>query len=152
MTVLLALVLTLLGPLALAADTHPLHRALSDPGTALELVYDDTHGLWGGTRFQLEAGGTLTRTETPRGRGEPVVCTVALEPQDLQELTTLLRSVEVWEQRAEARTPLPDESKATLTVTVDGHETQLWEWFNDLAANDRLARVKGWLDGKVGAP
>jgi hypothetical protein len=152
MSVLLTLVFTLLGPLALAADAHPLQRALTERVTALALVYDDTHGLWGGTRFEVDAEGTLTRTVTPRGRGEPTRSTVTLTPAHRQELNTLLLTVEVWEQRAEARAPLPDESKATLTVTLDGREAQLWEWYNDLAANDRLVRIKGWLDDKAGAP
>lgn len=152
MTFLLSFFIVLLGCGLPAVQAHPLERALTQPAPGLELVYDDTHGLWGGIRFQLDAKGTLTRTDTPRGPDEPVRRTVTLSAEQVGELAALLLELQIWEQRSAPRTPLPDESKAELTVTADGHEAQLWEWYNEMAANDRMARVKSWLDAKAGAP
>ncbi len=151
MTFLPTLLLTLQGPIALATAPHPLQEALDRPASGLELVYDDTHGPWGGTRCELAAEGELTCTVTPEGFGTPVERSVKLTPGQLQELAGLLASLEVWEQRVPPRTPVPGETKAELTVAVGGTEASMWEWYNDMGANDRLAQIKGWLDARAGA-
>ncbi len=151
MTFLPTILFVLWGTLATAATPHPLQQALIQPAPGLALVYDDTHGPWGGLRFDLTPEGQLTRTMTPEGFGEPVVHTVTLTPAQLQELNSLLAGLEIWEQRVPARTPVPGETKAELTVSSGGAEASMWEWYNELGATDRLARVKGWLDAKAGA-
>ncbi len=139
--------------LALAAGSHPLQEALVSSPDGVELVYDDTDGMWGGVRFQLQ-GGTLTRTDTPRGPGQVVVTRASLPASRIAELTTLLLEIKVWEQRVAERTPVSGECKAELSVQLGRSDALLWEWYNDLQANARLARVKAWLETQVpaGAP
>jgi hypothetical protein len=43
------------------------------------------------------------------------------------------------------RPPVPDESRASLTISISGCASRIWERFNDLAANNRLIQVKAWL-------
>ena len=62
------------------------------------------------------------------------------------ELVDLLVSIEAWEQRVPEREPLPDESRAYLRVTIGEDSTTIWEWYNDLSGNDRIARVKAFLE------
>ena len=142
-----------------AAGDHPLEAPLAAAtqnaraAKALGLVYDDVHGLYGGDRYTL-AGRVLTHVHQPRGGQPPIETRVTLTPIQLQELAVLLQTQALWDQREPERKPRPDESRARLTITADGASAQVWEWYNDLAANDRLIRVRAlldrWSDG--GAP
>jgi hypothetical protein len=38
--------------------------------------------------------------------------------------------------------PVPDESRATLTISVGGQQGGFWESFNDMAENKRLIQIK----------
>ncbi len=144
-TVLLGLWLLAAGP-ALANPGPIAERitaATSDAEEArkLHLVYDDVHGLYGGTRFEL-TGGVLVHTHVPRG-GQPTVETRrALSSDELKGLLVLLQAERVWEQRIPERPPFPDESQAVLTVSMGDARATTWEWFNDLGQNDRLVKVE----------
>jgi hypothetical protein len=58
-----------------------------------------------------------------------------------------LLEIKAWEQRMPERAPVPDESRATLALRAGDIETSIWEWYNDLAKNTRLARVRSLLIG-----
>ena len=57
----------------------------------------------------------------------------------------LLQAELIWEQRVPERTPLPDESRAVLTVSLGPARATTWEWYNDLVENDRLVKVQRTL-------
>ncbi|HUS65929.1 MAG TPA: hypothetical protein VMZ28_15360, partial [Kofleriaceae bacterium] len=47
-----------------------------------------------------------------------------------------------WEQRVPERAPVPDESRAHLTISYLGKSASIWEWFNDLEANQRIVQIR----------
>jgi hypothetical protein len=57
----------------------------------------------------------------------------------------LLLEIRVWEQLTPEWPPVPDESRAVLTLRAGGDEVTIWEWYNDLGKNARLARVRALL-------
>lgn len=63
----------------------------------------------------------------------------------VRALIGLLVELQAWEQRTPPRTPVPDESAAGLRIQAGGEEARMWEWFNDMGANQRLARILGTL-------
>ena len=64
----------------------------------------------------------------------------------LLDLVRLLVQLDAWEQRIPDRPPVPDESRAALTISVNGSANRISERFNDLAANNRLVQIKTWLE------
>jgi hypothetical protein len=60
----------------------------------------------------------------------------------LSALVRLLVELEAWEQRTPPAEPLPDESRATLTISVGGQTSAVWERYNDMAENARLSLVR----------
>ncbi len=40
------------------------------------------------------------------------------------------------------RMAIPDESRASLTISAGGAESEIWEWYNDLDDNRRLSRIR----------
>jgi hypothetical protein len=61
------------------------------------------------------------------------------------ELVGLLVELSAWEQRTPDSPPIPDESRAHLTIILKGGRSVVWERFNDLPANNRLIRIKDWM-------
>ena len=133
-----------------------LERAQTQPRTyaALQLILDDVHPLWGGVRFEVSSSGLLTRTDVPRQGQEPVVNRVQLDDDQADALVQTLQDVQAWKQRVTERTPVHDESRATLTFLVGKLDAEVWEWSNDLVQNDRLIRVQHTLNRMLpaGAP
>jgi len=133
-----------------AAEPHPLAAPLAAAADSarqarrIQLELDDLHPLYGGDRYVLE-GRVLTHTHQPRGGKPPVETRVTLSSPQLQELAALLHAQALWEQRVPEDKPRPDESRTTLTLTLDGATSTIWERHNDLVANDRLVRVRGLL-------
>lgn len=114
----------------------------SDIPADLQITYDDMHGLWGGTSILITGNGTAERRERERGNSEPENFERSVTREQLLELVKLLIEHKAWEQRTPARDPVPDESRASLRIQVDGKTSQIWEWFNDMDKNDRLIKIK----------
>ncbi len=141
------------------ATPHPLSARIvaatqdADQASELRLVYDDVYGFFGGSRFELNQG-ELVHTHTPRGGRASVETRATLSTQELTDLLALLRVENIWEQRVPDRTPLPDESRAVLTVSMYPARATTWEWYNDLVDNDRLVKVQRTLHAlaPAGAP
>jgi hypothetical protein len=112
----------------------------------LIVTYDDMHGLWGGTTLVVRGNDRAQRRERGRGDATAKVVERAVSRSQLFELVALLVKIRAWEQQTPERRPVPDESRATLSISVRGQKSTIWEWFNDLPKNKRLARVKAKMD------
>jgi len=111
----------------------------------LTIIYSDMHGLWGGVTVTLSASGAYERLERKRGAGVPETIRGSVAPVRVKEVVRLLIELKVCEQYTPERAPVPDESQATLVLRSGGAEASIWEWYNDLARNARLARVRSRL-------
>jgi hypothetical protein len=111
----------------------------------LTITYSDMHGLWGGVTVTLSSSGAYQRLERTRGASAAHVVRGSVAAERAQAVARLLLVIKAWEQRTPERAPVPDESRATLTLQSGGAETSIWERYNDLEANDRLVRVRSVL-------
>ncbi len=57
-------------------------------------------------------------------------------------LEALLLDLEAWEQRVDEDVVPIEASRAVLTLRAPDGRSQVWEWVNDLQAQERLVRVK----------
>lgn len=123
------------------------------PMSELRLTYDDMHPFHGGMTLTVR-GSSLEARYLERGvepqQVEPEPR--PLPPEELRSLVDLLLELEAWEQRVAERDPVPDESRASLTIEVAGESSVIWEWYNDLTGNDRIVRVKLELERLAGPP
>ena len=105
------------------------------------VTYDDIHGLHGGLSITIFGDGKVeqhaVRTEIREAR--------QVSRPDLSRIVSLLRELKAWEQLTPERKPIPDESRARLTIRCRGSETTIWEWYNDMTKNARMARVKALM-------
>lgn len=108
----------------------------------LQIIYDDMHGLWGGTNIVISGKGSGERRERARGNSEPEIFATSVTSEQLLELVKLLIEHKAWEQRTRDRDPVPDESRASLRIHVNGQTSDVWEWFNDMQKNKRLSIIK----------
>jgi hypothetical protein len=108
----------------------------------LSIVYSDVHGLWGGVRVEVTAGGAFEQLVWERGSVAPTVLEATLAPAQVAELARLLLEIRAWEQQISDAQPLPDESRATLSIRCAGAESAIWERFNELTATGRITRVR----------
>jgi hypothetical protein len=131
-----------------------LERVLATGGAPSDLtvVYDDMHGLWGGTTLTVRADGSLTRATRATGAPEPEVTQVTLDAQALVSLVRLLVELRAWEQRVPERPPVAGEGRATLTLRASGATRRVWERVRELQANDRLVRVRDHLAAHLARP
>jgi hypothetical protein len=113
----------------------------------LSIAYDDMHGLWGGTTIVIKAMGNREILERSRGDVKPQIVTTRVDESWLYDLIELLIDIEAWKQLTPERQPVPDESKAMLRISVNGHTSEIWEWFNEMPKNQRLIRIKMKLRG-----
>jgi hypothetical protein len=111
----------------------------------LTITYSDMHGLWGGVTVTLSSGGAYQRLERARGASVADVVRGTVAAARTQAIARLLLEIKAWEQRTQERAPVPDESRATLTLQSGDSETSIWERYNDLEENDRLVRVRSVL-------
>ena len=108
-----------------------------DPAT-LRITYSDIHPLFGGQELSIRGNGSVEakflwqKVESPH----------QLPMAQVRELVELLLEIESWRQFTPDREPRPDESRARLTIEVGGKSSEIWEWYNDLAVNNRLLRVR----------
>lgn len=135
-------------PVPVAAPT-PLEQALRAAAAGgevppdLQVVYDDMHGMHGGTTIRLSGDGTLTSRHMQRG---VLTERAGRVPADsVRALVRLLVELQAWEQRTPPRPPVPDESAAGLRIAAGGGQATIWEWFNEMGTNQRLSRVLGML-------
>ena len=115
--------------------------------TKLTVIYDDLHGLHGGLTLQIDGTGKVQQQAVSK-KG---VSEKAGTPKDsiankvLMELVKLLIEQEAWEQRTPDRQPVPDESRARLTITYGEDSVTIWEWYNDMKENQRLIKIKEFM-------
>lgn len=105
----------------------------------LTVTYDDMHGLHGGLTLTLHGDGRIEQQAVREKAGKPKS---AVATEDLHRLVALLQEVAAWEQRVPERRAVPDESRTRLHITLDGHSATIWEWYNDMAKNQRIVRVR----------
>ncbi len=108
----------------------------------LEVRYSDLHKLHGGLEISVSGKGVV-RQQALRSKVPPAS---DLTADELKQLIRLLLQLKAWEQRVPDRESVAsDESKARLTITVGTAKTEVWEWYQEMAASDRLLRVKQLL-------
>jgi hypothetical protein len=100
------------------------------------------HGLWDGVIVALSTSAAYEYLERTRGASAPEVIRGTVGPARIQDVVRLLLEIKAWEQQTPERAPVPDESRATLTLRADDAESSIWEWYNDLAKNARFVRVR----------
>ncbi len=126
-------------------------RDAEDSGSApagMTVVYDDHSTGFGGERIELNPEGELTlRRYRPALGGESEVAETVrgtLPPERRLELIALLVEIEAWDQHDMPETSLND-ARAELEVRVGSDRSRIWEWADDLDANQRLSRVEQLL-------
>ncbi|HEX8212356.1 MAG TPA: hypothetical protein VF584_19430 [Longimicrobium sp.] len=132
----------LAAPAKVATPIEVALRAIAGGGEIpadLVIRYSDMHGMHGGSTISLNGSGALQSEHVDRGSRTRRAGTLSTD--SVRAIVGLLVELEAWEQRTPPRQPVPDESAAGLTVRAAGHEARIWEWYNDMGANDRLSRV-----------
>ncbi len=110
----------------------------------LAINYSDIHPLWGGVSVTLTRGREYERTVRQPG-GASVLVRRQVTRDEVASLVQLLVKLGAWEQRIPERAPVPDESRATLTIQCGATQSSIWEWYNDLSKHQRLARIRDRL-------
>jgi len=120
----------------------------------IKLVLTDAHPLFGGVRFELETSGVLTRIDVPVAGQKPVRTTLRLSDSQADKLITAIEEARGWQQVEPSRMAVPDESQTVLQIQAGDFQSSVWEWTNDLTANNRLVRVQRTLNDLMpaGAP
>src|SRR5262245_11238556 len=96
------------------------------------ITYTDMHGLWGGVTVTLTGAGQYEQTQRNRG-GEPHQVVGRVSAEEVMRVAQILLYIEAWEQRTPERAPVPDESRATVTICFGDSMSVVWEWYNTLA-------------------
>ena len=133
---------TISGALESAASTGQLEPDLV-------IVYDDLHGLHGGTAIEVSGDGEIRRRDVQRGQESSTQKT--LTPTELQSLVRLLVEVEAWAQHNVHPPTVSDSSVAQLTIRWDDREVGFWEPYNEMQTLGRLERVRTHLDSLLPA-
>lgn len=107
------------------------------PAAELVVTYSDLHQLHGGLELSIRGDGKVEQQALRQEVGEPR----DLSGAEVEELVRLLLELEAWRQLEPERMPVPDESRATLRIVAGDAESEIWEWYNDLEAGDRLIRI-----------
>ena len=114
----------------------------------LVVVYDDHSTRFGGERIELDAEGVLTlqRFRPAMGGDAEVAESLRgrLPAEGIREVVALLVEIEAWKQHDNAQASV-NESRAELELRVGPDRTRVWEWVDDLDANQRLVRVERLL-------
>lgn len=127
-----------------AQPTDPTATALESfldgtlPAAELAITYSDLHQLHGGLELTIRGDGKVEQQALREEVGEPR----DLSGTEVAELARLLLELEAWRQLEPERMPVPDESRASLRISAGDAESEIWEWFNDLADNQRLIRIR----------
>lgn len=102
------------------------------------VCYDDLHGLHGGLTLTIKGDGAVAQKAVRVKAGQ----TRKVTAEQLKALLKLLIELEAWKQKTPERPPVPDESRARLTITVGERQSEVWEWYNDLAKGQRIIKVR----------
>lgn len=131
---------------------HELEDILASRWVPVDLIvtYDDMHGLWGGSLLTVRGDGWLEGQVRQRGAQAPTSSKTRVSQSDLLDLVRLLLELRTWEQRTPDAVPVPDESRAYLTINLKGNTGLVWERFNEMQANSRLIRIKRWMEHQLG--
>jgi len=105
----------------------------------LKVTYDDLHGLHGGLRLEIRGNGMVIQ-KAVRKKVDPAKKKIG--KTDLMALINILIEQQAWVQRTPERDPVPDESRAKLTIVYAGHSSVIWEWYNDLKAKQRIIVIR----------
>jgi len=125
-----------------------LRKAVSGslPLPALTVVYDDMHELWGGVAIRVGIDRIAERRERGQGESEASILSARVSDENLRKLIEMLVELAAWEQQTAEAQPIPDESRAFLLIEVGRQKNRIWERFNEMPANDRLIRIKNYLE------
>ena len=104
----------------------------------LTVSYDNLHPFWGGLVLTIHGTG---QTEQ-RAVRHPEAQLKSIAREDLLKLVRHLVRVEAWVQRVPERAPVPDESKAQVSIRYGNDQTTIWEWHNDLNKNQRIIQIR----------
>ncbi len=110
------------------------------------MVYDDTHGLWGGVTISVRGDGNVECHERAAGEPRPHVTHAFVSSQQIVNLLRLLMEQRGWEHCMPRRKPMPDERIACLRISVEGRSAGMWELENDMAENQRLLLIKNEME------
>jgi hypothetical protein len=112
------------------------------PPAQLVITYDDLNSFHGGLRIRVSGTGDVEQ-EAVR---QSALASRKLTPSEVRRLVNLLLEIKSWQQVTPERAPVPDESRAYLTVRVAASEATIWEWYNDRLENQRIIRVVKLLE------
>jgi hypothetical protein len=108
------------------------------PPEELEVTYSDLHGLYGGFKMTLRGTGEVTQKAVRQAVPRPN----RLNREQVRAIVKLLLRTEAWLQKTPEATALPDESRATLKITVGGAQSSIWERVREMESNDRLVVIR----------
>ena len=101
----------------------------------LEVLYDETHGLWGEFKIIIRGDGGVQCRDGRVYKPRKGVTHASINSQQIINLLGLLIEHRVWEQRMPRRLVIPDETLAVLRVSVGGLMATVWELNSDMAEN-----------------
>jgi len=110
--------------------------------TPLNITYDDFHGFHGGLTISITGDGLITQ-KAIHTQIAPAINFVS--NKNVHSLIELLIKEKAWLQITPPRTAIPDETTARLLITYDDQATEVWEWFNEMADNDRMIKIKEYM-------
>jgi hypothetical protein len=143
--VILRILLLVILPVTVAAADAPVKSLLEriEAGrlglTPLVVSYDDLHPLHGGLVLTIYGTGKVEQRAVRQTSGRPKQ---VVPREDLLKLVHLLLREQAWEQRVPERAARSDESTARLTIRYRNDQTVIWEWYNDLEANQRIIKIR----------
>lgn len=102
------------------------------------VTYSDLHGFHGGLKLTIDGSGKVTQTAVRVKAGKEK----AVSKASLRDLVQLLQKQKAWVQKEPERAAVPDESRAVLSIKYGKDAVRIWEWFNDLSKNKRIAEIR----------
>lgn len=96
----------------------------------LKITYSDLHGPQGWSSITIQGDGRV-ECQTSNHSSE----------RELAGLIALLITLSAWEVAPEGQ-PAPDDTSASLEISVGGHLSRVWERFDELQANSRLLQIR----------
>ena len=112
----------------------------------LTITYDDIHALWGGTMITVRGDLTMQTQSKETGARAATTSQKHVDQRELINLIQLLIELKLWEQLTAEQQPFADESRAWLLLGINDNSTRVWERVNELAVNNRLVRIKTFLE------
>jgi hypothetical protein len=104
----------------------------------LVILYDDLHPFHGGLMLAIHGDGRVEQKAVRETAGKERT----VSRQELLDLVKLLVELQAWEQKTPERPPVPDESRARLTIAYRADQSHIWEWYNDMPSNKRMIVIR----------